>query len=491
MIRRVQSRATAAPPTRDYAAFVARYFSHYATVACAPVQLEAAARLIANPRYHGLWKWFRGAAKSTHASLMLPLWLACHGELRFGLIVGKTKRDAARLLSDVRREVEENESLRKAFAIKKVSANAERLVFTCCMNDGREERITLAALGAGQSPRGLRAGAHRPDYIVADDLDHAAQSRNADRVRRHTDWILEDLLGTFDIGRGRFVQVNNLFSRTSILFQLEQTGRFELSEFNAFDAEGRPTWPAKYGDGAWLRERERMIGYTAFAREYQNTPIDSGSVIRPEWIAYAPARPLADYRALLCYIDPSFTHSNHSDFKAAKLWGALATPTGPEYHQLAAFVRQAPMSELIAWCLDSYERWGRPAHVEFRVEGGMGQQLLIEAFYAAATARGYALPIAADTRAKPNKQARLESIALLWQQGRVRYADALRHDPDTQTGLAQWMAMGLALGHGTGHGASSAHDDGPDADEGALYLLARHTTARALPIVGGRSARAW
>lgn len=32
-------------------------------------------------------------------------------------------------------------------------------------------------LGMGQSPRGLRNGAYRPDYIVCDDLDTTEMSR--------------------------------------------------------------------------------------------------------------------------------------------------------------------------------------------------------------------------------------------------------------------------------------------------------------------------
>lgn len=472
MSRHAHSRATGAPSIHDYAAFVRRYFGHYAPVACAPQHLEAAARVAADPHYHGLWKWFRGAAKSTHASLMLPLWLACRGELRFGLIVGKTLRDASRLLGDLRTEVEENAELRADFAIEVERATTELVVFAC-----GGERVTVRALGMGQSPRGLRAGAQRPDYIVADDLDHRALSQNPDRVRRMTDWVLEDLLGTFDIGRGRFVLVNNLFSRTSILYTLEQTGRFDLLEMNAFDAEGMPTWPAKYGDGEWLRERERMLGYTAFMREYQNTPIDTGTVIRPEWVRYGAARELSEYAALVCYIDPSYSHSTRADYKAAKLWGLLHTAAGPEYHHLAAFVRQAPMGELVQWCYDKYAQWGRPANLTFIIEGTMQPVELQAPFTAEGVRRGGFVPITTDPRKKPNKLARLESIAGLWQQGRVVYAEALQHDADTQVGLAQWYALGQG---------SKAHDDGPDADEGALYLLARRDTQRPLPVIGWR-----
>ncbi len=469
--------------TSDYAAFVRRYFAHLAPVACADEHLRAAAAVRAVPRYHGLWMWFRGAAKSTHASLMLPLWLAVQGELRFGLIVGKSALDARRLLADIRAELDENAALLRDFEIVVEQSTLERVRFAC-----GGQAVVLRGLGMGQSPRGLKVRAQRPDYIVADDLDHAALSRRPARVRRLAQWVLEDLLGTFDVGRGRFVQVNNRFSRHTIIHQLAELGRFDISRLDARDAEGRVSWPAKYGDGAWLDEREQRLGYTAFQREYQNTPVDDGQLFDAAHVRYVAERPLADYRRIVAYIDPS-AGGPSGDYQAVKVWGRLAAgpgrAEGPCHHQLAAFVRRASGAELAAWCCALYRRWGQPGQMTFAIEANFDQGRHATALRAEAHRQGFALPLSEDRRKKPDKQARLQAIALLWRQGDVAYLEGQQHCPDTRRGLEQWWALG----------ESQAHDDGPDADEGALTMLNQPSAAEALqPLVGRRTSaglRAW
>jgi len=48
----------------------------------------------------------------------------------------------------------------------------------------------------------------------------------------------------------------------------------------------------------------------------------------------------------------------------------------------------------------------------------------------------------------------------------VWYNEALKNDRDTLTGLEQLLAL---------EKGSSTHDDAPDADEGAIYILQKRT----------------
>ena len=59
---------------------------------------------------------------------------------------------------------------------------------------------------------------------------------------------------------------------------------------------------------------------------------------------------------------------------------------------------------------------------------------------------------------------RIEAISPLWERGFVFYNEKKREDPDMMAGIEQT----LALEHG-----SRAHDDAPDADEGAIWMLQR------------------
>ncbi len=465
----------------DYANFIGTYLPEWAPVPCADFHLSAAQAVAADPQYRGMWQWFRGAAKSTHAALLLPLWLAVQDppELRFLLLVGRSQAAARRLVADLRRALEAADTLLLDTGWQRTKRwSRDELVL--------EGGPAFAALGLGQSPRGLRIGQQRPDAIVCDDLDYPALVRSPERVRQTVAWVLEDLLGTQDVGPSRFLWVGNLFSQRSVQAELLATGRFACHRVDALTPQGLATWPAKYGAGDWLRERQALIGYRAFAREYQNTPIEDGGAFRAQWIRYTPARPYPDYHALVAYIDPSFTATPRSDYKACKLWGAYRTPAGAtEYHHLAAFVRQCPAEELFRWCLARYgEIAAAGGAVQFWIEGGFFQAVLLQSLQAVEAELDQRLPIRQDTRAKGPKYSRIEALSGLWERGLVAYAEGQQADPDTQTGIDQLLA--LAPG-------SRAHDDGPDADAGALTLLLSMqppATPNRL-VVGPRPPRQW
>ena len=66
----------------DYGAFVDYYFPHYTTnpqtgkqTPCAPFHLKAAKQIICDKNIKAVYKWHRGAAKSTHLDIFIPMWL--------------------------------------------------------------------------------------------------------------------------------------------------------------------------------------------------------------------------------------------------------------------------------------------------------------------------------------------------------------------------------------------------------------------------------
>ena len=60
---------------KDYRYFVSTYFPHLATTECANFQVDAAVYMREHENARGLFEWARGHAKSTHISLLQPLWL--------------------------------------------------------------------------------------------------------------------------------------------------------------------------------------------------------------------------------------------------------------------------------------------------------------------------------------------------------------------------------------------------------------------------------
>lgn len=62
-----------------------------------------------------------------------------------------------------------------------------------------ERQVSFMALGAGQSPRGNRNEALRPDFILVDDIDTDEETRNPERIKTKWAWIEKALLPTLSV----------------------------------------------------------------------------------------------------------------------------------------------------------------------------------------------------------------------------------------------------------------------------------------------------
>nr|DAM95729.1 MAG TPA: Large Terminase [Caudoviricetes sp.] len=458
----------------DYGRFFAHYLSHYCTdpetgkvTECAPFHIKAAHTLRDNPNIQYAAQWARGHAKSVHFDVGIPLYLKALGKMHLMVLVGKSADNARTLLGDIQAELEFNQRYIADFGTQKVDGSWMNGEFVTA--DG----CAFFARGRGQSPRGLRYRSHRPDYIVIDDLDDDELVNNPDRVNRLTKWLKEALFGTLDGGRGRFVMVGNLIGKCSVLANFLKSDGVVVSKVNAIDSKGRPSWAAKWSIEE-IRKQEAFMGYISFQREMMNNPIHEGSIFRNEWIRWCDPLPLARYDHLVCYCDPSFKSSSSNDYKAIKLWGK----TGTDLHCLAAFVRQCSVAEMVRWFYDTYERvTAAGATCLWYIEANFLQDTLLDEFTREGKLRGYQLPISPDRRKKPDKFQRIEGISPLWERGFVFYNRKMLHDPDMKVGIDQT----LSFEHGM-----TGHDDGPDADEGAIYKLQLMTREESFPPALGR-----
>ena len=455
---------------KDYAAFCEYYFPHFLQlrdkvtgeviriVHNAPFHNAAALKVKNTPNLKAVFKWPRGHAKSTHMDIFTPLWLMFQPKrlINFMVVVGKSEDSANRLLGDIQAELQYNKRIIADFGKQMSMGDWTEGEFTT--KDG----VHFLACGRGQSPRGLRKRESRPDYIVIDDLDDDELCRNPRRVREITDWVKEALFGALDVGRGRFIMVGNLISKTSVLADICKTKGVHVSEVKAVDGEGNPTWREK-----WTKEEARtyaeFVGYRAWEKEMMHNPIIEGTVFKQEWIKYAKHPAWREFDELVLYIDPSWKSKKTNDTKAAKLWGKYKS----QLWHLRAFVRKASVAELVRWCYDLYE-WSLEQNISIRfmMEASFMQDIILDDFTIEGKQRGYQLPITGDKRKKPDKFQRVEAISPLWERGFVFYDVSQKDDPDMQAGIAQTLAFEKGM---------SGNDDAPDADEGAIWQLQRTT----------------
>ena len=467
----------------DYADFCEYYFPHYLrlrdkatgevirTVHNAPFHNAAARKVKATPDLKAVFMWPRAHAKSTHFDIFIPLWLMLRPVrlINFMVVVSKSEDAARRLLSDIQAELQYNRRIIADFGEQQpASGSWQEGEFRTASG------VKFLACGRGQSPRGLRDRESRPDYIVLDDIDDDELCRNEKRVHDLTDWVKEALFGALDVGRGRFIMVGNLISKNSVLANIAATHGVYLSKVQAVDKDGEPVWKDK-----WTREEAQeyreFVGYRAWEKEMMHNPVVSGTIFRADWIRFKRLPQLSAYDSLVCYTDPSFKSSTSNDYKASRLWGKL----GKELHLIDCYVRQDTVSGMVRWLYDLYERTRDKAAVLFFMEANFMQDIILDEFEAEGNARGYQLPIMPDRRKKPEKIQRIEAVSPLWERGLVFYNAALKDSPDMQVGIDQTLALSRG---------SRIHDDAPDADEGAIWLLQRSSRQEsAQPIITPRT----
>ena len=439
----------------NYEFFVSYYFPHYAKNKCGKFQIDAANEVARNKKLRALFEWARGHAKSTHFDLMIPLWLKIKGELNVMILVGKSEDNAKTLLGDLQAELQFNQRYIHDFG-EQINIGS--------WEDGRfitKDGKAFFALGRGQSPRGLRYRQSRPDYIVVDDLDDDELVTNDHRVAKMLDWILEALFNTLDMGSGRFVFVGNRIHKNSVLANFAKIAGVHHTVVNALDDSGKPTWKEKYSNSD-IQEVIDTIGTRRAQKEFFNNPITDGSVFRLKDIRFKPVEPLTSYRYIICYTDPSFKSGSKNDFKATVLIGK--TVTG-EFHVLKAFVEQTTVKEMVRWHYLIHEKFANGA-IQYYMETNFLQEILFEEFVKVGMETGTQIPIKGDSRSKPDKFQRIETLQPLFERGLFFFNVAEQNDPGTNRLIEQLLMF---------EKGSRFHDDGPDAIEGAVWMLNNKT----------------
>lgn len=465
----------------NYAAFCEYYFPHFLqlrdkttgevvrTIHNASFHNAAAQKVKNTANLKAVFMWPRGHAKSTHMDIFLPLWLMFQPKrlINFMVIVGKSEDAADRLLGDIQAELEYNQRIIADYGKQRGGGDWQDGEFKSASG------VKFLACGRGQSPRGLRDREARPDYIVIDDLDDDELVRNDKRVHDMTDWVKEALFGSLDVGRGRFIMVGNLISKNSVLYNIATTKGVHLSKIQAVDKDGNPVWREK-----WTKEEAQayrdFVGYRAWEKEMMHNPIVDGTIFRAEWIRYKKLPKLTKYDMLVCYTDPSFKSTTSNDYKASRLWGKI----GNELHLIDCYVRQDTVGGMVRWLYDLYERTRDTVAIQFFMEANFMQDVILDEFAVEGNLRGYQLPIMPDKRKKPDKLQRIEAVSPLWERSFVYYNEALKGMPDMEVGIEQTLAL---------ERGSRVHDDAPDADEGAIWLLQRNARQENFqPVFGKR-----
>jgi hypothetical protein len=433
-------------------------------------------------------RWFRGSAKSVHADMMFPLFKYFKGELSGMALASDTGAKANKLIGDVQAQFEANELLIHDFGSQQGFGAWSDGYFATVNGTG------FWALGVGQSPRGIREGAKRPNYFVCDDCDTKEKSRNPSRVKEMVEWMREDFFRAADItSQPYFIIANNAYSKhTAVKYIVGdvEAGDKKNPDVNCIDAyfiENPRTheraeledensvcsWKERYTkDDA--RAIIKTSGERGFRRDDQQQHIIEGKVFKNDLMIFRPKLPLNKIYNKVVYLDPSFKNKTSNDYKAICVMGVYEDPTTKKIRRrvLKAWVRQASITAMVKAMYDIYDWLGDDASYYF--EANFTQDRHIEDFNKEAELRGYAIPLIADKSKKDDKYTRIENMTSDFERDEMDFCESQRTDPDLKRGIDQLLDF-----------PTGGFDDFPDSMESAKSKITRLTkTANFSPSVG-------
>lgn len=463
----------------DYNYFVQSYFPHYTydkstdtNTDCADFHIKWANAVKKNPRFLGVAEWPREHAKSVHNDIFIPIWLWINKELDGVVLAGKNETDANTLLGDVQAEFQFNERLKKDYGDQYNTGDWETGDFVL------KDNTYFMGIGRGQSPRGIRKGAKRPNLGLIDDIDDDEIVNNQDRVTGVVEWIFGAFYGCLDIRQSRMLMSGNRIHPKSILAHVvgdveeddpKRKGLHHSKIFATVDGEltGEPTWWQKYTKEI-LHERFQRMGDFLALREYFHKYQIKGKIFKQEWIHWDKVPPMKEMDAVVAYFDPSYKSTSTADTKAWRVWGKK----GLKLYLYTCFVRQCSITDAVCWAYDFYESLPDNVTVDFYMEEVFLQDEFFDDFEAEGETRGYWLPVIGDKRDKPDKFARISTMTSAYQRGHVIWNEKEKKLPDMQTGYLQ--LMGFEKG-------SKIKDDAPDADESAWHILNKQARKQKFP----------
>lgn len=447
----------------DVTTFALKYFSHL-------MRDPETGEQIAPAKFHGelyhmlLSEKFaaiaapREHAKSTIVSCIFVLYCVCHKLRRFILLISDTQEQAALQLAAVKAELEGNDELRQDFGDlvgdKKWDVND-------CRTKGTD--ISLAARGAGQSLRGLRYRAWRPDLVICDDLENEEGVANPETRAKLEHWFKAVVM---NLGKScQIFVVGTILHYDSLLSHLldpDKFKRYAKRTYQAVDQEWTPAsvlWPEKW-DTQSLKDKAEDLGEVLFNQEFRNMPIsESTQVFKESFILqHAYTRESLEMRerggeefVTISYADPAISQKTKADDFA---FVTLKIDSKGFLYVFRSEAAKIPYTKQVDYLVSRYDM---DLPVVVGVESIAYQDALKQTFEERGRETGRYIPIV-GVKNLTDKFLRISTMGPLVENGTIRFC----LDGTQKTLISQLMYLG------------KMRDDLADALQGAVALARAH-----------------
>lgn len=314
-------RKTLAQKKLEY--FFPIYFHHYLKYETAEFQKEIFEILENESIKFAVICAFRGSAKSTIITTAYVLWSILGVQQRkFIIIEARTEQKARVYLMQIKDELLRNELLKKdlgPFTEERDSiGNATAIII-------KKLNVKIMIGSVGQSIRGMRHGEHRPDLIIADDIEDTDSVRTREGRDKTFNWLTSEVIPAGS-ARTRYIIIGNLLHEDSVLKRLQKKilgGKMQslnavYREYPITDNQGNALWPGKYPTPESIEaEREKTIDDISWYREYMLQIISTEEqVVHPEWIQFYSKLPNTGLRSISIGIDLAISEKDSADYTA-------------------------------------------------------------------------------------------------------------------------------------------------------------------------------
>jgi hypothetical protein len=437
----------------DDEAWFKYYFPGYCTSEPAKFHKEATKRLMTHDRWYEVRAWSRELAKSARA-MMEFLKLALTRKIFNLLLISNSYDNACRLLLPFMIQLEKNQRIINDYGEQVNPGHWEVGEFIAKCG------CSFRAIGAGQSPRGTRNEAKRPDAILIDDIDTDEECRNPERISQKWDWIEQALIPTVSVsGNIRIVFNGNIIAKDCCIVRAGKVAN-KMDIVNIRDKNGKSSWPEKNSeeDIDFILSK---ISTKSAQQEYFNNPLTEGKVFKEMFWGKVP--PLRNFRFIICYGDPSPSNSKN---KAGSL-KAVATIGfyDGKYYVINCRLDHATNAEFVDWLYELNAEIPQGVQVYNFIENNtlqdpFYQQVIVPLFNEKSKTSGL-INITPDTRKKPDKFDRIEgNLEPLNRMGKLVFNEAQSGNPHMQRLVEQFILLDPKL---------SAPADGADAVEGGVF----------------------
>ena len=226
-------------------------FKHRHEYPFAPFHRDLVADFWSDERFY-IDLGFRECGKTTLVEEAVAM-AACEGDFRNIVIIGAKVDLAAELLTNVKSELENNDTLLGLYGDQR---GATWQITKIELKDGR----CVQAVGRDQSVRGTKHRDWRPDLIIINDFEDDEEVLTPDGRRKTLRWVLRTLLPACDRRRRKIRIYDTVRDADSVPMQLRKQGwptRFIPVSYIGVDGLEQPSWPGHPTmTREWL-ERER------------------------------------------------------------------------------------------------------------------------------------------------------------------------------------------------------------------------------------------